>query len=274
MRPAILMALAMLAAPIAAQQAGDPHRPAPRVDTVPPAVPATLRDGVLIFSKTNGFRHVEQIPHATAVIADLSREGHRPSFATENAAVFRADLLRRFRVVVLASSSGDAFAPEQRAAFRQWIEAGGRVVALHAAGGDSDYAWDYYRDRIIGALFIGHPGGADQFQAASVSILAPRHPIMRGIRLPWAPVDEWYSFDRVPAPPASQLLATIDETSYRPGARLTMGAVHPVVWINRLGRGAVFYSAIGHRPEAYDDPNYRRMVGNALRWAGQRDEPR
>lgn len=261
----VLAALALL---IAGQ--ADPHRPEPRVDTVAPVIPAGLRDGVLIFSKTNGYRHVEQIPHATAVIGTLATAAHRQSFATENAAIFRPDLLRRFRVVVLASSSGDAFSPDQRAAFRQWIEAGGRVVALHAAGGDPSYAWDYYRDRIIGALFVGHPGGPEQFQAATVTILKPDHPIMRGIRLPWKPVDEWYSFDRVPAPPQSELLATIDEASYRPGAKLAMGRVHPIAWINRVGRGAVFYSAIGHNRGSYDDPNYRRMIANALEWAGKR----
>lgn len=262
---AVIAALGLL---LTAQ--ADPHRPEPRVDTVAPELPTRLNEGVLIFSKTNGYRHVEQIPHATAVIGDLARAGGRQSFATENAAVFRPDLLRRFRVVVLASSSGDAFTPDQRAAFRQWIEAGGRVVALHAAGGDSSYAWDYYRDRIIGALFIGHPGGAEQFQPATVTILKPDHPIMRGIRLPWKPVDEWYSFDRIPAPPASELLATIDEASYTPGAKLAMGRVHPIAWVNRIGRGAVFYSAIGHNPEGYDDPNYRRMIANALRWAATR----
>jgi hypothetical protein len=266
-----VLALALLSAlPAAAQlPPDDPHRPIPRVDLQPPAVPP-LRNGVLIFSKTNGYRHVEQIPRAVAVITDLARAQQRRVFATENAAVFRPDLLTRFRVIVLASSSGDAYTPDQRAAFRAWIERGGRVVALHAAGGDSSYAWPFYRDRIIGAQFIGHPGGTNQFQAAEVSLPKPGHPILRGVRMPWRPVDEWYSFDRVPGPPDATVVATIDERSYRPEPRQIMGAVHPIAWINTVGRGQVFYSALGHQAQSYDDPNHRRIIANALRWASQR----
>lgn len=253
--------------PGAAQRAGDPHWPAATHDSVPPTIPAGLRDGVLIFSKTNGFRHVEHIPHSTRVIADLARAQGRQSFATENAAVFHPKLLRRFRVVVLNSPSGDAYTPSQRRAFEDYIRRGGRVVALHAAGGDSTYAWNFYGARMIGARFIGHPGGEEQFQPAEITIRRPDHPIMAGVKLPWRPVDEWYSFDKVPSGPDVQLLATIDERSYRLGKKLAMGAVHPVVWVTRVDRGAVFYSALGHRPEAYDDPNYRQMITNALRWA-------
>ena len=31
--------------------------------------------------------------------------------------------------------------------------------------------------------------------------------------------------------------------------------------------GAGPYSAIGHKPETYSDPIYRRMLANALEWA-------
>lgn len=265
--------LAALAAALllsAAQAAPDPHLPKPSLDRVAPKLPASLNGGVLIFSKTNGWRHIEHLPRSNTVLSELAMRTGRRSFRTENAAVFNPAQLARFSVIVLNSSSGDLFTPAQRRAFEAWITAGGRVVALHAAGDDSQRAWTFYRDRMIGTHFTGHPNGADQFQAASVTITQPAHSIMRGVKLPWRPVDEWYSFDRVPAGANVRIVATIDEGSYRPGEELAMGTVHPIAWVNQVGKGAVFYSAIGHQPEAYDDPNHRRILINALIWAAER----
>jgi uncharacterized protein len=45
--------------------------------------------------------------------------------------------------------------------------------------------------------------------------------------------------------------------------------VHPVIWINPSTKGRVFYSALGHSPETYDDPSYRRILTNAMRWAAR-----
>lgn len=240
-----------------------PVQEAPRHDSVPPTLPA-LRTGVLIFSKTNGYRHADQIPHSVAVLGELARAAGQRSVATENGAVFSDDGLARFRIVVLDNSSGDVWSEPQRAAFRRWIERGGRVLALHAAGGDPSYAWDWYPRELIRAQFVGHPGQADQFQAGVFRVEAPRHPVMRGVRLPWRPVDEWYSFAASPRGRV-EVLASIDPASYRAAPGQTM-ADHPVVWTHRIGEGRVVYSALGHRPQAYDDPNYRRILANALRW--------
>ena len=38
---------------------------------------------------------------------------------------------------------------------------------------------------------------------------------------------------------------------------------------NPATKGRVVYSALGHLPESYDDPNYRRILTNAIHWAGK-----
>ncbi|MGK6318176.1 ThuA domain-containing protein [Sphingomonas sp. DT-204] len=265
----LAMLLAGLMVVGAAQQPRDPHLPAPVVDSVPPELPRGLRDGVLILSKTNGWRHLEHLPHSNAVLSELAAAARRRSYATENAAVLNDAQLARFSVVVLNSVSGDFAMPAQQAALQRWIEAGGGVVALHAAG-DGSHAWPWWIDEVIGARFTGHPGGADHIQRASISVLAPGHPVMAGVRLPWTPNDEWYSFDRVPGGAGLTLLATIDEGSYRPPQGKAMGKLHPVIWARQVGRGRVVYAALGHMPEAYDDPNFRRIIANALRWVAKR----
>lgn len=128
----------MITALVAVAQAPyDPHLPSKIVDTVAPTLPANIQRGVLIMSKTNGWRHIEHIPHSNTVLADISRQLGRPSFTTENAAVFNDAQLAHFSVVVLNSASGNFLTPEQQAAFARFVARGGGVVALHAAGDDS-----------------------------------------------------------------------------------------------------------------------------------------
>jgi len=62
------------------------------------------------------------------------------------------------------------------------------------------------------------------------------------------------------------ILATADETTYNPG-RSTMGADHPMVWTHCVGKGKVFYSAIGHSAATYQEPNHLRLLENAIAWA-------
>jgi type 1 glutamine amidotransferase len=262
-----MRALAALALLGATGQA-DPHLPPPTYDTVAPTLPAGFRDGVLVFTKTNGWRHIEHLPHSTPVVMEIARGLGRPVFHTENAAVFDPALLARVRVVVLNSSSGDLFTPPQRAAFEAFLRGGGGLVALHAAGGDPEYKWRFYVEQVIGAQFVGHPGGEDHIQRATVRVVAPRHPVVAGLPATWQPRDEWYSF-AAPPPEDSTILVTLDETTYRPSKGQEMGALHPIVWTRRLGRGRIVYSAIGHVPEAYDDPANRRLIRNAIQWAGQ-----
>jgi uncharacterized protein len=259
--------LAIIGLVAMAQAAPNPHLPAPTYDAEAPVLPPNLHRGVLIVSKTNGWRHLEHIPHSNLVLAEIARQLGRPSYTTENAAVFNDKQLQNFSVVVLNSASGDFLTAEQRAAFGRFVARGGGVVALHAAG-DNSHTAPWYVDTFLRTKFIGHPGNSDQFQSARIIVDKPAHPAMAGIHLPWAPVDEWYSFDADPGTRGMTVLARIDEASYHPGEKLTMGN-HPVIWTNPTTKGRVIYSALGHNPEAYDDPNYRRFLTNAIRWAAR-----
>lgn len=242
----------------------NPHRPPATYDAIKPSLPPELHDAVLIVSKTNAYRHLEHISHSNEVLAGIAQKLGRKSFVTENAAVFNDEQLGRFSVVVLNSTSGDFLTPEQGLAFARFIERGGGVVALHAAG-DSSHVAPWYTSTIIGTRFIGHPGGQDHIQHAGVIVSEPRHPVMAGVKLPWSPRDEWYSFAGSPAEHGMTVIARIDEGTYRPG-RIAMGPDHPVIWVNPNTRGRIVYSALGHDPESYDDENYQTIISNAIRW--------
>ena len=283
MRRLILSALALALAGTAIAQDGPevsrpahPHDmrnwPTPVWDTVPPPLPAKMHHpAVLIFSKTNGYRDLDQIPTAAGAITKLVEKHGWTAFATENGAVFTPELLKRFDVVVFNSTSGDIFSPPQRAAFKQWLEAGGGFVGLHGAGGDPHYAWSWYVTNVIGAQFTIHTH-APQFQQGRIVVEDRKSPILRHVGASWTRTEEWYSFAASPRGPGTHVLATLDEGSYDATPELHMGD-HPLIWERCVGKGRVFYSALGHQAEAYAEPAHLVMIDKAIQWAARKLQP-
>jgi type 1 glutamine amidotransferase len=67
-------------------------------------------------------------------------------------------------------------------------------------------------------------------------------------------------------------LLTLDEASYHPvgrGGDLHMGD-HPIAWTNCIGKGRMFYSAIGHLPATYSQPQNVAMLEAAIGWSADR----
>ncbi|MGE3690230.1 MAG: ThuA domain-containing protein [Novosphingobium sp.] len=243
-------------------------------ETVPPQLPAEIRrPAVLIFSKTNGFRHEEAIPAGNKFFAELANARGWGHFQTENGAVMSPAILSRFDVVVFDNASGDMFSPDQQAALKAWLENGGGYVGLHAAGDSSHAGWQWYQDELIGARFTQHTM-APQFQDALVNVENRTHPAVKDLPASWKRTEEWYSFEKSPRAKGFTILATVDEKSYNPegmfGKDLRMGD-HPVAWAHCIGKGRVFYTAFGHRAEAFAEPETKVLLANALGWALKQD---
>ncbi len=249
-------------------------------DKVTPKLPELKQPAILIFSKTNGFRDDAQIKAANAALEKIAKDKGWASFTTENAAVFNAEQLAKFKAVVWNSTSGDVLTPEQRAAFKGWIEAGGGFVALHGAGGDPSYKWRWYVDNLIGAQFTGHTL-SPQFQQGRLVIEDQSHPATKGLGAEWVREEEWYSFDKSPRAKGYHILVTLDEASYSPREKipflvdkdLRMGKDHPVVWTHCEGKGRAFYSALGHRAESYSEAKHLEMIVGAISWAAGLEGP-
>ncbi|MGH6634280.1 ThuA domain-containing protein [Sphingopyxis sp.] len=257
------MKLAFAAALLLTAQTGpaapDPRRAAPTFDSVPPDLPTLTRPAVLIISKTNGYRH-DSIAEAVPAIEALVKTRGWSSFATQNAAVFNPEQLAQFDVIVFANASGDIYIPDQRAAFQAWIAKGGGFVGLHSAGDGSHPGW-FVKMRGNGN-FTGHPGGGDQFQTTDLILTDRGHPATRALPERWRWTDEYYSWDAAPGPDA-RILARLDETKMRLTPKLRMGD-HALIWWRCEGRARIFYSALGHKAEAWADPAHLKMLGGAI----------
>jgi type 1 glutamine amidotransferase len=229
-----------------------------------------------VFDKINGFRDVASVEAAASALEAMAARRGWTLVSTDNGAVFNATDLARFDAVVWNNVSGDAFTLPQQHAFKQWLHTGVGFAGMHGSGGDRVYVWGWYADTLIGARFIGHPM-SPQFQQARVVIEDRESAITTGPGGGWTMTEEWYSFEKSPREKGVHVLAVLDESTYSPigigGEDLRMGD-HPIAWTQCIGEGRSFYSAIGHRPESYSEPNSAALLERGIEWAAGLGESR
>ncbi|MFZ4142411.1 ThuA domain-containing protein [Streptomyces griseoincarnatus] len=210
---------------------------------------------ILVFTRTTDYRH-ESIPAGIAALRALGGFGIQ---AHEDPAALE-EPLDRYAAVVFLSTSGDVLTPAGRERLAAYVEGGGGFVGVHAAA-CTEYGWPYYGD-LLGARFAGHP----PVQPGRALVEDHDHPATRHLPPVWEVTDEWYDFRTSPRPSARVLLSA-DESSYDGG---TMGDDHPLAWCRTQGEGRVFYTALGHTVEAYDDPLFRAHLRGGITWAAGR----
>lgn len=219
-------------------------------------MPTTLDRRVLVFSRTDGYRH-QSIPAGVAAVGALAADLGCAVDATEDSGVFRAAGLEPYAAVVFLSTSGEVFDDEGKAAFEGYVRDGGGFVGVHAAS-TTAYEWPFYQ-RLVGAGFDRHP----PVQRATMRVTDRKHPATADLGDHWTWVDEWYDFRTDPTPDVRVLL-TVDESTYAGGG---MGADHPIAWCHETFGGPAFYTALGHPPEAYAEPAFRSHLAGGLRYA-------
>ncbi|MEU3614908.1 ThuA domain-containing protein [Streptomyces sp. NPDC006872] len=216
-----------------------------------------MPDRLLVYTRTTAYRH-DSIPDAVAAVRAL---GEFAVHHTEDSAALEASL-DGYAAVVFLSTSGEVLTSAGRQRLAEYVEAGGGFAGVHAAA-CTEYDWPYYGE-LLGARFARHP----QHQPGKAVIEDHDHPATRSLPTVWDFTDEWYDFRANPRGQV-RVLAVADESSYEGGG---MGADHPLVWCREQGRGRVFYTALGHAAEAYQDPDFLAHLRGGITWAaGVRD---
>lgn len=227
------------------------------------------RRQVLLFEKINGFKDEPSVNAARAALTAMAERKGWALVTTEKGGTFNPRTLAQFDAVIWNNISGDVLTLAQRRAFQQYLQKGGAYVGIHGSAGDPAYFWDWYADTLLGARFLAHPM-EPQFQDARVVVEGRDSPIAAGLPAEWTMNDEWYSFKTNPRATGATVIATLDESTYQPvgpmNVNLRMGD-HPIAWARCIGKGRMFYSAIGHRPETYAQPQNVAMLEGALDWA-------
>ncbi|MBU6401563.1 MAG: ThuA domain-containing protein [Verrucomicrobia bacterium] len=175
------------------------------------------------------------------------------------------DLAKRFDVLVLYDLWQDITGTAETNLLR-WVRSGKGIVALHHSLADYQ-AWDDYA-RIIGGKYYLEPTnvhGIPQPRSTylhdvhfHVHVADPNHPVTRGVTN-FDIVDETYGKFEV-APRVHVLLTTDTPTS------------SPIIgWAQTIGTARIVYLQLGHGHTAYGNPNYRRLVAQAIQWTAKRD---
>jgi uncharacterized protein len=228
---------------------------------------------VLLFEKMTGFRDGPSVEAAKLAIGAMAQRNGWHLAITDKGGAINPKTLKQFDVVIWNNVSGDVLTLTQRKAFMNWMNMGGGFIGMHGSGGDPVYFWDWYADSLLGARFTGHPGDP-QFQNAQVKIERSLSGIGAGLPATFTMNDEWYSFERSARLNGSNVIATLDESTYKQvgrfGTNIVMGADHPIVWTRCVGNGRSFYSAIGHRPEVYVEPHHVKLLEVAVMWAANK----
>jgi type 1 glutamine amidotransferase len=229
-------------------------------DTAAMAAPAAA-PRVLVVTVTKGFRH-DSIPDLEKLVGDLASESG--AFAVDYART-DADLSKKmtkkalagYDAVVFASTTGDLPLPD-RDAFVDWIVAGHGFVGLHAAT-DTFPGFPRYLD-LVGGQFQRH---GPQVKV-EVKVTDAAHPSTQGLGPSFEVFDEIYEFQRFDPLKVHRLL-DLDKHPQTQAA-----GSYPLAWTREVGKGRVFYTALGHRADVIAAPWYRRHVLGGVRWALRR----
>ena len=232
---------------------GTPTTPSP--PTSPPLTPTTR---ILVVTHTEGFRH-DSIPAAETAIRDLGlADGLYTTDYCRTADDVRRLLvpqaLNSYQAVVFANTTGNLPIPDL-AAFLAWISAGGGFLGIHSAS-------DTYHDQptylaMLGGEFVTHGAIVD----AEVRVDDASHPSVAHLAPAFRISDEFYRF-AVTDPAMRRLLSLGRDPLDGAPASATM----PLAWFKNFSSGRVFYTALGHRSELWQDPRYRRHILEGLRW--------
>lgn len=142
----------------------------------------------------------------------------------------------------------------QLTGLRRFIERGGGYVPLHFTSANANPEFL----ALAGAEFEGHP----PFGPFTVRIAAADHEITRGLG-PIEIEDECYK-SRFMDRSALHVLMT----SHHPDPEAQLDG-EPSAWVREIGKGRVFYSALGHDHRVWPHAGLRELVTRGIRWAAR-----
>ncbi len=215
---------------------------------------------VLVVTGGHGF---EKEPFFKIFKENAGIEFAHAEHARTNATIYERDDLLTFDVVVLYDMP-KTITESQKARFLSLFDKGVGLVVLHHALVSYQH-WPEY-ERIIGGRYPEEDGksgvvtpqiGYEHDVDVPVVIVARDHPITAELK-DFTIHDEIYWGFRV-APDVTPLLTTTHPKSGK-----------PLAWTRTQGKSRVVYLQPGHDHSAYENPDYRRLVAQSIRWAARR----
>jgi uncharacterized protein len=236
------------------------------------------RKAVLAWADTrNGIAQHDSVSHALSVIERLGYEsGMYDTFIRTDSSVISkhpkttdgkpasgGPSLANVDAIFFLGHREIQLEAEQKADLLAFVKEDGKgFVASHTAT-TAFQSWPEFGE-LIGARYDGHPWNTIH---GTVINEDPSFPATRHLPPSFDITEEFYqasefSRDRI------RVLLRLDVSKLPPNPELhRTDGDFPLAWAKSYGRGRVFYSAFGHAPAAWDNPDVYRMYFEALRWA-------
>jgi type 1 glutamine amidotransferase len=247
--------------------AGCSPRPPAASDTASTGpTPPAASPNVLVVTHTTGFRH-SSIPIAETTLDMLGRTSglFTVTFCRTAADVRRAlsaAALASTDAVVFANTTGNIGVPDL-GALLDWIAAGHGFAGMHSAS-------DTYHDEpryleMLGNEFLTH---GDQ---ATVDAIVENsdHPAASPLGSRFRVFDEIYRFTRANRSEVTMLLS-LDRHPADGLPEAGRAGDLPLAWAKTHGQGRVFYTALGHREDVWENRLYQQHVLGGIRWVLRR----
>jgi type 1 glutamine amidotransferase len=219
--------------------------------------PPKKPDLVLVFTKTEGFRH-ESIATGVKALREMGRKNNFIVLRTESSEDFNSENLANYSLVVFLSTTMDVLDESEQKAFEGYIQSGGSFLGIHAAT-DTEYDWPWY-GKLVGGYFESHPNNPNVLEA-KIDVLTNEHSSTTHLNDTWKRTDEWYNFKNLN--PDVTVVMKLDEKSYDGG---TNGENHPIAWYHEFDGGRAYYTGGGHTNESYSEPDFRKHLLGAIFW--------
>ncbi len=196
----------------------------------------------------------------------LENTGRYEVTLCEDAALLETPALAKYDVLIVTADRRDPefkFTEAQQRAIFAFVHQGHGYVSIHGAD-NAPNDWLPEWRALLGGIYshdtsTGRPDGRARKGTFQVRLLAPDHPILKGLS-DFTLKDELYT--NIQMEPDVTPLATI----------AFEGTDWPVAWTRDYGRGKVFHTPLGHRdfgPDKDDplqDPHLSRLVLQGIDW--------
>ena len=247
---------------------------------------------VLVFTKSAGWEHdvVKRVGGKPSLVDDVVTDlGSRHGFkvgVTKDGRIFESKDFHSYAAVVffttgdltmLGTDGKPPMSPKGKQALLDAVRNGMGFVGVHAAS-DTFHTQPDLEDRsnryiahgekedpylrMVGAEFIAH-GREPRLQDANLIVNDPKFPGLEGVTSPVSFNEEWYSLKDFM--PDLHVILTLDTHGMK--GECYQRAPYPVTWARQHGKGRVFYTAMGDRPENWKNEFFLNLLSGGIRWS-------
>jgi len=253
---------------------------------------ASKKKSLLVFTKSSGWEHdvVKRVDGRPSIVETaVTALGQQHGFevvTSKDGQIFDSKDFRK-HAAVLFFTTGDLtkpgtdknppMTPQGKQALLDAVHGGLGFVGVHA-GSDTFHTEPDPPDnsnryiahgeqsdpylRMLGGEFIVH-GSNPRLQTANVVVNDAKFPGLEGVASPVSFTEEWYSLKDFM--PDLHVILTLDTQGMK--GEPYQRPPYPVTWARMDGKGRVFYTAMGDRPENWSIPFFLNLLAGGIRWA-------